>query len=232
MGYYFYFPPVNKIVIARYAELFEKSLITQEVSERAINLEEIQDKDTSPSKITRKIPMEVEGFEPPQKEEILIHRSERSRRVPNRLCLNVEAEEHSLGDLNEPTSYKAAMLDLKSNKWLDAMNAEMQSMIDNYVWVLVDLPPNCKTIETKWIFKKKTNIDGIVHTYQARLVAKGYTQLYGVDYEETFSPVADIRAIRILISIPAFYDYEIWKMDVKTGFLNGYLDEDIYMVQP
>ncbi|GKD56841.1 retrotransposon protein, putative, ty1-copia subclass [Tanacetum coccineum] len=60
----------------------------------------------------------------------------------------------------------------------------------------------------------------------------GYTQLYGVDYEETFSLVADIRAIRILISIAAFYDYVIWQMDVKTAFLNGYLDEDIYMVQP
>ncbi|GJW95923.1 retrotransposon protein, putative, ty1-copia subclass [Tanacetum coccineum] len=75
-------------------------------------------------------------------------------------------------------------------------------------------------------------MDGNVHTYKARLVAKEFTQSYGVDYEETFSPVADIRAIRILIAIAAFYDYEIWQMDVKTTFLNGYLDEDIYMVQP
>ncbi|GKB65507.1 retrotransposon protein, putative, ty1-copia subclass, partial [Tanacetum coccineum] len=158
--------------------------------------------------------------------------SERTHRAPDHLCLNVEAEEHSLGDLNEPTSYKAAMLDSESNKWIDAMNAEIQSMMDNMVWVLVNLPPGRKTVGSKWIFKKKTDMDGIVHTYKARLVAKGYTQLYGVDYEETFSPVADIRAIRILISIAAFYDYEIWQMDVKTAFLNGYLDEDIYMVQP
>ncbi|GKD19566.1 retrotransposon protein, putative, ty1-copia subclass [Tanacetum coccineum] len=226
------FPPENKIVVARYAEFFKKNLITQEVSGRAIDLEEIQDEYTSPSEITSEIPIEVEGFEPPQEEVISIRRSERTHRAPDRLCLNVEVEEHSLRDLNEPTSYKAAMLDSESNKWINAMNAEIQSMIDNMVWVLVDLPPGCKTVGSKWIFKKKTDMDGIVHTYKARLVAKGYTQLYGVDYKETFSPFAEIRAIRILISIAAYYDYEIWQMDVKTAFLNGYLDEDIYMVQP
>ncbi|GJY42316.1 retrotransposon protein, putative, ty1-copia subclass, partial [Tanacetum coccineum] len=152
----------------KYVELFEKSLITQEVSRRAIDLEEIQDEDTSPSEITSEIPMEVKDFKPPQEEVILIH---------------------------------------------------------NMVWVLVDLPPNCKTVGSKWNFKKNADKDGIVHTYKARLVTKGYTQLYGVYYEETFSPVADIRAIRILISITAFYDYEIWQMDVKTAFLNSYLDE-------
>ncbi|GKC51355.1 retrotransposon protein, putative, ty1-copia subclass, partial [Tanacetum coccineum] len=150
----------------------------------------------------------------------------------NRLSLNVKVEEHSLGDLNEPTSYKATMLDSESNKCIDARNAELQSMMDNIVWVLVDLPLGDKTVGSKWIFKKKTDIDETVHTYKARLVAKGYTQLYEVDYEETFSPVADIRAIRILIFIAAYYDYEIWQMDIKTAFLNGYSDKDIYMVQP
>ncbi|GJW75763.1 retrotransposon protein, putative, ty1-copia subclass [Tanacetum coccineum] len=120
MGYYFYFPPENKIVVARYAEFFEKRLISQEISGRAVDLEEIQEEeDTTPSEITSNIPQEVEGFEPPQEEVIPIRRSERTHRAPNRLCLNVEVEEHSLGDLNEPTSYKAAMLDLESNKWID-----------------------------------------------------------------------------------------------------------------
>nr|GEV26751.1 retrotransposon protein, putative, Ty1-copia subclass [Tanacetum cinerariifolium] len=80
--------------------------------------------------------------------------------------------------------------------------------------------------------EEKTDMDGVVYTYKARLVAKGYTQFYEVDYEETFLPVTDIRAIRILISVAALYDYEIWQMQVKTAFLNGYLDKDIYMVQP
>nr|GEV76100.1 retrovirus-related Pol polyprotein from transposon TNT 1-94 [Tanacetum cinerariifolium] len=93
------------------------------------------------------------------------------------------------------------------------------------------VPIHRSTIGSKWLFKKKTDMDGIVHTYKARLVAKGYTQTYGVDYKETFSLVADIRAIRILIAIATFYDYKIWQMDVKTAFLNGYLNEDIYMVQ-
>ncbi|GKD05669.1 retrotransposon protein, putative, ty1-copia subclass [Tanacetum coccineum] len=144
--------------------------------------------------VESEIPMEVEGFEPPQEEVIPVRRSVRKHRAHECLCLNVEVKEHSLGDLNEPANYKAALLDPKSDKWLDVMNAKMQSMKDIQVWCLVDLPPN-------W-----------------------------VDYEETFSPIADIRAIRILIAITAFYDYEIWQMDVKTGFLNGYLDEDIYMV--
>ncbi|GJZ17369.1 retrotransposon protein, putative, ty1-copia subclass [Tanacetum coccineum] len=151
------------------------------------------------------------GFKPPQEEEAHVRRSERPHRAPNRLCLNVEVEEHSLGDLNEPANYKAAMLDPESNKWLDAMNAEMQSMKDNQVWRLVDLPPNGKTVGSKWLFKKKTDMDGNVHTYKARLVAKGFTQTY-----ELYRYSMTMRM----------------QMDVKTAFLNGYLDEDIYMVQP
>ncbi|GJT29080.1 zinc finger, CCHC-type containing protein [Tanacetum coccineum] len=119
-------------------------------------------------------------------------------------------------DLGKPANYKAALLDPESDKWLNAMNVEMQFMKDNEVWELVELPPSTKTVGHKWLFKKKTNMDGDVHTYKARLVAKGFTQTPRIDYEETFSPVADIRAIRILIAIATFYDYEIWQMDVKN----------------
>ncbi|GJT16204.1 retrotransposon protein, putative, ty1-copia subclass, partial [Tanacetum coccineum] len=162
----------------------------------------------------------------PQSDIIPIRRSTRTRHTPDRMCLNIKAGEYELGDLNEPTNYKAVLLDPESNKWLTSMNVEMQSMKDNKVLDLVNLPPNGKIVSSKWLFKKKTDIDGVIHTYKARLVAKGFTQTPRIDYEETFSLVADIRAIRILISIFVFYDYKIWKIDVKTAFLNGYLSKE------
>ncbi|GJY34949.1 retrotransposon protein, putative, ty1-copia subclass [Tanacetum coccineum] len=220
MGYSFYYPPENKVLVARNAEFLENSLINQEASGSLEDLEIIQEEDTHPS-IDTSLNHEEDDLEidEPQSDIIPIRRSTRTRRPTYRMCLYIDAEEHELGDLGEPANYKAALLDPESNKWLNAMNVEMQSMKDNEVWDLVDLPPNGKTVGSKWLFKKKTDIDGAVHTYKARLVAKGYTQTPGIDYEETFSPVAYIRAIRILIAIAAYYDYEIWQMDVKLPSL-------------
>nr|GEX33101.1 putative retrotransposon Ty1-copia subclass protein [Tanacetum cinerariifolium] len=133
----------------------------------------------------------------------LIRMSTRTRHALDQMCLYIDEEEHELGDLDEPDDYKAALLDSECDKLLNAMNVEMQSMKENKVWELVELPPDAKTVGYKWLFKKKTDMDGAVHTYKAH-----------------------IRAIRILIAITVFYDYEIWKMDVKTVFLNGYLNEE------
>ncbi|GJR12819.1 retrotransposon protein, putative, ty1-copia subclass [Tanacetum coccineum] len=204
MGYSFYYPPENKVLVARNAEFLENSLINQEASGSLEDLEIIQEEDTHPS-IDTSLNHEEDDLEidEPQSDIIPIRRSTRTRRPTDRMCLYIDAEEHELGDLGEPANYKAALLDPESDKWLNAMNVEMQSMKDNEVWILVELPPNGKTVGSKWLFKKKTDMDGAVHTYKARLVAKGYTQTPGIDYEETFSPVADIRAIRILIAIAA-----------------------------
>nr|GEW41553.1 putative retrotransposon Ty1-copia subclass protein [Tanacetum cinerariifolium] len=127
------------------------------------------------------------------------------------------------------SQHNAASSNPKSGKWLESMNVEMKSMKDNQVCDLFYLLFNAKIVGIKWLFKEKTDMDGNVHTYKARLVTKGFTQTYRVDFEETFSHIADIRAIRILIAITAYYDYEIWQMDIKTAFLSGHLNEEVYM---
>nr|GEW63750.1 hypothetical protein [Tanacetum cinerariifolium] len=171
MGYCFYYPPENKVLVARNAEFLENSLIDQEASGSLEDLEIIQEEDD----------LEIDE---PQSDIIPIRRSTRTRHAPDRMCLYIDVEEHELGDLGELANYKATLLDPESEKWLNAMNVEMQSMKDNEVWVLLELPPNGKTVGS-------------------------YTQNPEIDYEETFSPVADIRAIRFLIAIAAYYDYEI-----------------------
>ena len=80
--------------------------------------------------------------------------------------------------------------------------------------------------------KEKTDADGNVTIYKARLVAKGFRKIQGVDYDETFSPVAMLKSVRIMLAIAAYFDYEIWQMDVKTAFLNGNIEEELYMIQP
>ena len=135
-------------------------------------------------------------------------------------------------DQDEPVTYQEAITGPESEKWLEAMKSEMDSMYTNQVWTLVEPPVGVNPIGCKWVFKKKTDMDGKVHTYKARLVAKGYKQIHGVDYDETFSPVAMLKSVRILLAIAAYHDYEIWQMDVKTAFLNGNLLEDVYMTQP
>ncbi|GJW80415.1 retrotransposon protein, putative, ty1-copia subclass [Tanacetum coccineum] len=174
IGYSFYYPPENKVFVARNAEFFENSLITQEASESLEELKIIQEEDTYPSENTSSHHDEGDQeIDETQSDIIPIRRSTRTRHVPDRMCLNIKADEYELRDLNEPANYKAALLDYESDKCLNAMNVEMQSMNNNEVWDLVDLPPNGKTVGSKWLFKKKTGMDRAVHTYKARLVAKG-----------------------------------------------------------
>lgn len=135
-------------------------------------------------------------------------------------------------DNDEPATYAEAMMDPDSEKWQVVMRSEIDSMGENQVWNLVDPPDGVRPIECKWIYKKKKDMDENVHIYKARLVAKGFRQVQGVDYDETFSPVAMLKSIRIILAIAAYFDYEIWQMDVKTAFLNRNLDEDVYMIQP
>ena len=132
---------------------------------------------------------------------------------------------------DDPKTYKEAMSSRDSIFWKDAINEEIDSIMFNHTWELVDLPPGSKAIGCKWVFRKKYHTDGTLNTFKARLVAKGYRQKEGIDYFDTYAPVARITSIRSLFALASIHDLYVHKMDVKTTFLNGDLNEEIYMEQ-
>ena len=131
-----------------------------------------------------------------------------------------------------PTTYKSAMESNDASNWNEACQSELDSLRKNETWDLVPLPKGRKAIGSRWVFRIKENQAGEVERFKARLVAKGFSQKFGVDYDETFAPVAKFTSIRVILSIAAKYGLSLHQMDVKTAFLNGRLDEDIYMQQP
>ena len=132
----------------------------------------------------------------------------------------------------DPTSLEEALSSPDSGFWKEAINDEMDSIISNNTWKLVDLPPGCKTIGCKWVLRRKLKPDGSIEKFKARLVAKGFKQKEDIDFFDTFSPVTKVTSIRLLIAIAAIHNLMIHQMDVKTAFLNGDLEEEIYMDQP
>ena len=134
--------------------------------------------------------------------------------------------------IGEPRSYKEAARSPHRAQWERAMQEELDSIKANSTYEIVPLPVGRRAIGCKWVFKIKRRADCSIDRYKARLVAKGYSQLYGIDFTETFAPVVRFSSLRAILAIAAAADYEIHQMDVKTAFLNGDLDEDIYMEQP
>ncbi|WVZ76007.1 hypothetical protein U9M48_024013 [Paspalum notatum var. saurae] len=106
------------------------------------------------------------------------------------------------------------------------MHEELENFERNHVWDLVEPAPNCRPIGTKWVFKNKQGEDGMVVRNKARLVAQGFYQKEGIDYEETFAPVARLEAIRILLAFAASKGFKLQQMDVKSAFLNGFIEEE------
>ena len=125
---------------------------------------------------------------------------------------------------DEPQSFKEVMSSPEAPYWKEAINDEVESILQNHTWELVDLPPGSKPLGYKWIFKKKMKANGSIDKYKARLVIKGYKQKEGLDYFDTYSPITRISSIRMLIAIAIIHNLEIHQMDVKTAFLNGDLD--------
>ncbi|GJW87181.1 putative ribonuclease H-like domain-containing protein [Tanacetum coccineum] len=121
---------------------------------------------------------------------------------------------------------------LKDPSWIEAMQEELLQFKLQEVWTLVDLPNGKRAIGTKWVFRNKKDERGIVIRNKARLVAQGYTQEEGIDYDEVFAPVARIEAIRLFLAYASFKDFVVYQMDVKSAFLYGKIEEEVYVCQP
>ena len=130
--------------------------------------------------------------------------------------------------LIETSSYEEAS---KVSQWHKAMEEEINALNDNRTWDFVPKPDEVKPISCKWVYKVKTCPDGSVERYKAQLVAWGFSQQYGLDYEQTFSPMAKITTVQVLRALAACKSCKLWQMDVKNAFLHGELDNDIYMEQ-
>lgn len=130
---------------------------------------------------------------------------------------------------SDPETFEEAV---KEERWRDAMDAEIKSIERNNTWELTVLPSGVKKIGVKWIYKTKLKENGEIDKFKARLVARGYSQKFGVDYNEVFAPVSTMDTVRMIIALAASKGWQVYQLDVKSAFLYGNLTEEIYVEQP
>jgi hypothetical protein len=129
----------------------------------------------------------------------------------------------------EPTFFEES---IQMKEWADAMTEEYQSIINNDVWEIVPRPKSKDVVSSKWQFKIKHATDGSIEKYKARFIARGFSQKEGIDYEETFAPIAKYTSIRTIIALTAKMKWNLHQMEVKTAFLNGVIEEEVYIEKP
>jgi len=159
----------------------------------------------------------------------------RARRQPTEWWRSSSAAQANLAaalDYKEPTSLEEAMASKHAAEWRAAMDEEIASLHAHGTWDLVELPSGAKTIPVRWVYKVKRDTSGRIERFKARLVAKGFMQREGVDFEEVYAPVGKHTSLRALLAVVAAEDLELHAMDIKTAFLNGVLEDNVYVDQP
>ncbi|KAL0396325.1 UNVERIFIED_CONTAM: Secreted RxLR effector protein [Sesamum calycinum] len=218
-GCYFYDPFEQNVFVSRNAVFLKKGFPTDTRRDELL-LEESSEAPQSNTRTSSAPIISVDNFP-------ILRRSTRVPQPPERYGFLAV-----IGQLdNDIKTYGEAMSGIYLGKWFEAMKFEMDSMSSNQVLTLVDRPKGVKPVGCKWVYKRKIDADGEVTAFKARLVAKGSTRQPRVDFEETFSPIAMAKSIRIMLAIAVWNNYEIWQTDVKMAFLNDFVEEEIYMDQ-
>ena len=219
-GYRLYNREAQKILHSRDVKFDEGEKVTQQVvleeeaeapTRKVDTLVELLDEEESDTEEER-----VAETEP--------RKSSRERRQTDFYGQRVNLSMHA-----EPTTLEEARSSPEKQEWNQAMEKEMKSLKDSDVWELTALPPGKKAIGSKWVYKVKTGGDGSIERYKARLVAQGFNQKYGSDYDETFCPVVRQESLRTLIALSTQNGLLLHQVDVTTAFLNGSLEEEVYM---
>lgn len=235
-GYRLYDPIDKKVIFSRDVIINEKENLEVIISHDSSENKELEEQE-SPESVGESESLD-ESFvslksDGEDEEPMIPRRSERVR-IPN-TRLDDYVTYMCQSDINledVPLSVKEVLSRPDKEKWRKAMLDEMQSFDENDTWDLVDMPSHGTIVDSKWVFKIKMCDSNSDPVYRARLVAKGFTQKQGLDYDETFSPVVRHSTIRMLFGLSVKLGLKVYHLDVKTAFLNGYLEEDVYMRQP
>jgi hypothetical protein len=243
-AYRLYNPITKKLILSRDVQFLENQFWddseNQQVDSQNPLLPSSENTENSEQPVPQPIPprMQVQG--PPDNSQDSSSSSRESFSEPlNQRTRSLSEIHQQLDDFQQhnffalmscqPTSFKEAA---KEPHWVQAMNQEIDSIEKNKTWDLVDLPRHKKSIGVKWVYKTKLNEKGQIEKHKARLVAQGFSQQPGIDYGETFAPVARLDTVRSLMAIAAQHKWQVYQMDVKSAFLNGFLEEEVYVNQP
>ncbi|GJY23180.1 retrovirus-related pol polyprotein from transposon TNT 1-94 [Tanacetum coccineum] len=235
-GYRLWDPTAHKVVVSRDVVFMEDKIQENEEGDSttkettSIQMEnEFQSNDSSEAVPQHEVNVTTESQAP------MTRTSDRKRRRPgwqSDYVMESNVAYCLLTEEGEPSTLQEALNNPDASFWKEAMQEEIEALHKNKTWELVPLPGGRKPIGNKWVYKIKRNGDDQVERYRARLVVKGYAQKEGIDFNEIFSPVVRMTNIRVVLAMCATYDLHLEHLDVKTAFLHGNLEEEIYMLQP